>query len=160
MERHDLKPDSAFFNEIVRVLAGTGRRPQNLGSQISALRQVRPIPSRPATSQSSQLGGFLPPSSLSLVLFLSFPPTLSSSSSSPLSIYLSIYVHSIYTQQSPGTSGGAMASCSTSLLVVFNTAIHACAAGGDWRLALELLEELKADGLPPNYYSYQVSQEV
>jgi pentatricopeptide repeat domain-containing protein 1 len=38
--------------------------------------------------------------------------------------------------------------------VVFNTAIHACAGGGDWRHALELLEEMKKEGLSPDYHSY------
>ena len=75
--------------------------------------------------------------------------------------YLPISPLSLYTHiQSPGASIGGMVSCSTSLLVVFNTAIHACAAGGDWRLALELLEELKADGLRPDYYSYQVRERI
>ncbi len=50
----------------------------------------------------------------------------------------------------------ALSSCSSSLLVLFNTAIHACAAGGDWRLALDLLHDMKKEGLRPDYYSYQV----
>ena len=94
MDSHGRKPDSGFFNELVRVLATSPtRRPsQTLATQITALREL---------------------------------------------------------PQAVGGEGGGVGGlpCTSSLLVVFNTAIHACAAGGDWRLALDLLEELEGEGL-------------
>lgn len=41
--------------------------------------------------------------------------------------------------------------------MVYNTAIHACAGGGDWRHALELLEAMAAEGLAPDYHSYSAA---
>jgi len=104
MAGHGRRPESVFFDELVRVLATSPtRRPsQTLASQISALRRL------------------------------------------PLS-----------QAQEGGT--GVSVPCSSTLLLVFNTAIHACAAGGDWRLALDLLHELKGEKLRPDYYSFQAA---
>jgi pentatricopeptide repeat protein len=133
MEGHGLKPDGRFFEALVRVLATSPS-----SSPVARLRQQQRQQEQEQRQQEAE------DETESTAATASSLPTPQASALRKL----------------PWGGAGpvaALSSCSSSLLVLFNTAIHACAAGGDWRLALDLLHDMKKEGLRPDYYSYQVN---